>query len=226
MKKKNVFYIIILVLALLGMVLWGLPLGIFSPKQSIAPSPSSTVTFPSKTMEKKILMVVAFKDFKDEEYFVTKEVLEKAGYLIETTSSQKGMALGTEGGEAIITLLPNEVNPQDYEGIVFIGGSGMAKELDNQDFQSLAREFIENNKIVAAICVAPALLAQANLLKGIKATVWSSNLDKSFVKILKDHGALYFDQPVVQDVQIITANGPEAAQVFGEKIVDALTKNI
>ena len=223
MKKKNVFYIIILVFALLGMMLRGLPLGIFSPKQSIAPTTSSSVTFPEKTMEKKILMVVAFKDFKDEEYFVTKEVLEKAGYLIETTSSQKGMALGTEGNEAVIILLPHEVNPQNYEGIVFIGGSGMGKELDNQEFQKLAQEFIKNDKIVAAICVAPALLAKSQILKGVKATVWSSALDKSFIQILKANGAIYTDKPVVQDGKIITANGPDAASQFGETIVNQLS---
>jgi len=226
MKKKNVFYTIILVLALLGMMLRGLPWGIFSAKQSIAPSPSSTVTFPDKIMEKRILMVVAFKNFKDEEYFVTKEVLEKANFLIETTSSQKGVALGTEGNEAIITLLPNEVNPQNYEAIVFVGGSGMGKELDNQEFQKLAQEFVADDKIVAAICVAPALLAKSHILKDVKATVWSSALDKSFIKILKDNGAIYLDQLVVQDGKIITANGPDAAQEFGEKIVDALTKNV
>ena len=223
MKKKNVFYTIILVLALLGMLLWGLPLGIFSPKQSIAPTTSSSVTFPEKTMEKKILMVVAFKDFKDEEYFVTKEVLEKAGYLIETTSSQKGMALGTEGNEAVIILLPNEVNPQNYEGIVFIGGSGMGKELENQEFQKLAQTFITDDKVVAAICVAPALLAKSQILKGVKATVWSSALDKSFIQILKANGAIYTDKPVVQDGKIITANGPDAASQFGETIVNQLS---
>ena len=223
MKKKNVFYTIILVLALLGMLLWGFPLGIFSPKQSIAPTTSSSVTFPEKTMEKKILMVVAFKDFKDEEYFVTKEVLEKAGYLIETTSSQKGMALGTEGNEAVIILLPNEVNPQNYEGIVFIGGSGMGKELENQEFQKLAQTFITDDKVVAAICVAPALLAKSQILKGVKATVWSSALDKSFIQILKANGAIYTDKPVVQDGKIITANGPDAASQFGETIVNQLS---
>jgi protease I len=222
MKKKNVFYTIILVLALLGMVLWGLPLGILSPKQSIAPSPSSTVPFPYKTMEKKILMVVAFKDFKDEEYFVTKEVLEKAGYLIETTSSQKGIALGTEGGEAIVTVLPKEINPQNYKAIVFVGGSGMEKELDNQEFQKLAQEFVKTDKIAAAICIAPALLAKAGVLTNKTATVWSSPLDKSAVQILKNNGAIYEDQSVVQDEKIITANGPDAAQEFGKAIVSLL----
>jgi len=230
MKKKNLLFAIILGFSLLGMILWNIPLGVFAPKSStpssvpISSFSNTIITQPSKTMKNKILMVVAFKNFKDEEYFVTKETLEKAGYFIDTTSSQKGVAVGTEGGDAVIILLPNEISPRDYEGIVFVGGPGMAKELDNKNFQNLAHEFVENNKVVAAICVAPALLAKANLLKGIKATVWSSSLDKSFVKILQEYGALYENKSVVQDGKIITANGPEAAKEFGENIVEVLNQ--
>jgi protease I len=230
MKKKNLLFTIILGFSLLGMVLWGIPLGVFAPKQSNpATSLPSSISAPTtiqftKTMEKKILMVVAFKNFKDEEYFVTKEVLEKAGYLIDTTSSQKGIAVGTEGGDAIINLLPSQIYPKDYEAIVFVGGDGMAKELDNQDFQNLAHEFVDNHKVVAAICVAPSLLAKAGVLEGKKATVWSSILDKSGIKVLEANGAIYDKGPVVIDGKIITANGPAAAQSFGEKIVEILAK--
>lgn len=229
MKKNNLFFTIILALSLVGSILWGIPLGVFAPKSPPHSLPPSTIvnyqTFfnqSNKNMSNKILMVVAFKDFKDEEYFVTKEVLERAGYLIETTSSQKGIARGSEGGDAIITLLPPEVHVDDYQAIVFIGGSGMIKELNNKDFQNLAMQFNNSHKVVAAICAAPALLAQANLLKGKKATVWSSPLDKSLVKILENHGALYENQEVVRDQNLITAKGPEFAKAFGEKIVEIL----
>lgn len=173
-------------------------------------------------MEKKILMVIAFRDFKDEEYFVTREVLEKNGFLIETASSQKGMALGVDGGEAAIGLLPDEIAFQDYAGIVFIGGSGMFKELNSQKFHKLAKEFMENDKIVAAICIAPGLLAKAGLLNNLRATVWSSALDKSGIRILEQNGAIYEDSPVVQNGKVITANGPAAAEDFGKAIATAL----
>jgi protease I len=232
--KKNVFYTIILAFALFGMVLWGIPLGVFSPKKSIAPSvstttlPSDNTTLPTlnqnDSMEKKILMVVAFEDFKDEEYFVPKEVMENNGFLIETASTKTGIAVGTEGGDAIITIIPNQVDPKVYEGIVFVGGTGMNSELDNKDFQKLAQEFKNDGKIVAAICVAPELLAKAGILENVKATVWSSALDKSGIKILEANGALYETGPVVTDGKIVTANGPDAAQAFGQAVVDALNK--
>jgi len=172
------------------------------------------------TMNKKILMVIAFKDFRDEEYFVPKEILEKNGFIIETTSNQKGLAIGADGGEVEISKTIKEIGVKDYEGIIFVGGPGMAKELDNLDFQKLAQEFLKENKLVSAICIAPALLAKAKVLEGKNATVWSSPLDKSPIKILKDNRANYVEQKVVRDGNLITANGPEAAEEFGNEIVN------
>jgi len=227
---KKVFYSFLLGLTLLGMIIWSIPLGVFAPKHSntpvttnLEPTPSITITN-SKIMEPKILMLIAFKDFRDEEYFVPKEIFEKNGYLIETVSSQKGIALGASGNEAVVTKVPSEINPTDYEALVVCGGPGMIKNLDNSDFQRLVLAFYQKNKLVAAICAGPALLAKAGILKGIKATVWSSSLDKSLVKILETNGALYDKGPVVKDGQIITANGPDAAQEFAEKIVETLAK--
>lgn len=163
-------------------------------------------------------MVVAFRDFRDEEYFVPKEILEKDGFAIDTTSTEKGMATGSQGGEAIVNVDWREVNPAEYRAIVFCGGSGMAQELNNENFQKLAEDFNAQQKVVAAICVAPALLAKAGVLNGKKATVWSAALDKSMIKILQENGAEYQDESVVADGHFITANGPDAAAEFGEKI--------
>jgi len=168
-------------------------------------------------------MVVALKDFQDEEYFIPKEILEKAGFSIDTTSTKKGIAIGSQGGEAIIHIGMDEINLKNYEAVVFCGGSGMANELDNQIFHKLAKDFYENNKTVAAICVAPALLAKAGILENKKATVWSSALDKSFIKTLEENGSIYEDSPVVIDNKIITANGPDAAEEFGKAIKELLS---
>jgi len=66
-------------------------------------------------------------------------------------------------------------------------------------------------------------LAKAGTLEGKKAAVWSSPLDKSAVKILKENGADYQKDSLVVDGKIITANGPGAAKEFGQKIVEGLT---
>jgi len=171
---------------------------------------------------KKILMVIAFTDFNDEEYFVTKDTIEHAGYSVDTASTKIGLALGANGNEAPVNKLASSVSPKDYQAVVFIGGQGMQPELDNPLFIKLAQDFEEQGKIVSAICVSPALLAKAGILTNKQATVWSSSLDKQFINILKQNGAIYQDKSVVVDGNIITANGPQAAQEFGEAIVKAL----
>jgi len=223
--KKRFIYSTVLIIVGLGLVFWGVPLSLFAPQET--PSTPST-TQPDVynklniTMEKKILMVVAFKDFSDEEYFIPKEVLEKAGFSIDTTSTKKGIAIGSQGGEAIVHMGIDEINLENYDVVIFCGGSGMANELDNQIFHKLAKDFYENNKTVAAICVAPALLAKAGILENKKATVWSSVLDKSFIETLEENGAIYEDSLVVIDNKIITANGPDAAEEFAKAIKELL----
>lgn len=225
--KNRFIYSAVLIMVGFGLVLWGVPLTLFAPQK--VPSTTST-TQPSVhdeltniTMEKKILMVVALKDFSDEEYFIPKEILEKAGFFIDTTGAEKGIAVGFQGGQVVIHVGLDEINLENYKAIIFCGGSGMINELDNQNFHKLAKDFYEDNKIVAAICVAPVLLSKAGILEDKKATVWSSALDKSFIKILEENGAIYEDSPVVIDNKIITANGPDASEEFGIAIKELLS---
>jgi protease I len=223
--KKRFIYSATLIIVGLGMVLWGVPLTLFAPQEVPSTLPTTKSDIYDKlniTMEKKILMVVAFKDFRDEEYFIPKEILEKANFLIDTISTEKGTAIGIQGGEAIIYIGLDEIDLGDYEAVIFCGGSGMTDQLDNQNFHKLARDFYESNKIVSAICVAPSLLARAGILKDKKATVWSSALDRSFIKDLEENGAIYEDSLVVVNDRIITANGPDASEDFANMIKELL----
>lgn len=171
---------------------------------------------------KKVAMIIAFKDFRDEEYFVPKEILEGAGAEIKNVSTQTGEAMGAEGGEVKINLLIQELNISDFDAIVFIGGPGALKYLDNENSYKVAKETISQNKVLAAICISSTILAKAGVLEGKKATVWSSSMDKSPIKILEENNAIYQADDVVADGKIITASGPAAAKKFGESIVDLL----
>lgn len=169
------------------------------------------------------MMVIASRDFRDAEYFVPKEVLETTGVKIITASNKSGTAVGADGGEVEVDLLLSELKTANFDAVVFIGGPGALQYLDNQESYKIAQETISRGKLLAAICIAPAILAKAGVLEGKKATVWTSVMDKSAVKILEDNGALYEDRPVVIDGKIVTGSGPAAAQEFGETIRELLT---
>ena len=83
-----------------------------------------------------------------------------------------------------------------------------------------AQEAVNRKKVLAAICIAPTILAKAGVLDGKRATVWNKEGNNS--KILENHGAIFTDEMVIVDGKIITANGPDAAEGFAIKIVEML----
>ena len=188
----------------------------------------------------KVVIIIAHRNFRDEEYFVPKEILEGAGAEVKTASNQMGRALGADGGEAKVNLLISEIDMADFDdlqrksshnsiqsisffdAVVFIGGPGCLENLDNENSYKVTKETVSQGKVLASICISPIILAKAGVLAGKKATVWSSPMDKSPVKILRENGAVYQDELVVVDGKIITGNGPTAAKKFGEAIIEAL----
>ncbi len=179
-----------------------------------------------KTLKgKKIAMVVAFQDFRDEELFIPRSIFLNEGAEVKIVSEKKGEAVGSYGGTILVDLELNELKGANFNAVVFVGGSGAAAYIENEECWRIARETVEQGRILGAICIAPAILARSGVLEGKKATVWSSRIDKSAVKILENSGALYENKPVVIDDRIITANGPTAARKFGEEIVRALMDN-
>lgn len=174
----------------------------------------------------KIALIIAFRNFRDEEYFIPKSIFLRNGAKIFTISAEKGIAIGVEGNEAKVDIVVDDLRVSDFDAIVFIGGEGALKELDNEKNYEIARKAVEDGKVLAAICISPIILAKAGILKNKKATVWSNPLNRAGIKILKEKSAVYQDEPVVVDGNIITGNGPFAAKKFAEKIIEALTPTL
>jgi protease I len=77
----------------------------------------------------------------------------------------------------------------------------------------LVKEANRAGKVVSAICLAPVTLANAGLLEGKRATAYPSA--ESF---LKWKGAIYTGNAVEVEGNIVTANGPEAAEEFAQAV--------
>lgn len=170
----------------------------------------------------KIAFIIAFRNFCDEEYFIPQDIFLKAGFEIKTISSEKGIAVGGSGGETEVDISFEDFNISKFDAIVFVGGPGAYKYIDDENVWQIVRNAIKQEKILAAICIAPVILARAGVLEGKKATVWSSVMDRKPIRILEENGAKYQDKSVIQDGKIITANGPSSARVFAEKITQNL----
>jgi len=171
---------------------------------------------------KRVLIVIAYQDFQDHEFKPVHDYLSMLGAHIRIASSSLGTATGKFGMHVDIDLLFSDVRTEYYDALVVIGGPGAVELRENHFLTEIIHNLYTAKKIVAAICIAPTILARAGILKGKKATVWTPGPESETVQSLTSAGAKYHDQPVVIDGRIITANGPEAAHDFAHAIADKL----
>jgi len=220
LRKKRFFWIVSLLLLILGMGC-GPPGAEKAMQPTVEPSPTPVKLAPSSTLTQapteRAVFIIAHQGFRDEEYTEPRTLLEEAGMEISVASSSLEIANGMLGGQVRPDLLVSEVRAADYDAVIFVGGAGAAEYWDDPQAHRLAREAVEQGKVLAAICIAPATLAKAGVLEGKKATVFQSARGE-----VEAGGATYTGEPVVRDGLIITANGPAATRQFGEMILQAL----
>ncbi|MBN1165682.1 MAG: DJ-1/PfpI family protein [Methanospirillaceae archaeon] len=175
--------------------------------------------------QKKVLIIIAPEKFRDEELGEPIAYFDRAGVNYDLISTVKGIARGMLGDEVLIEKTIAEIQKtgtDQYDAVVLVGGSGSVQHLwDDVKLQTIISDFSVSNKIIGAICLSPVVLARAGILKGKKATVFP---DDTAIAELKKGGGHYTPQPVVSDGSIVTANGPQAAGAFAEKLVRLLNQ--
>ena len=173
-------------------------------------------------MKKKVLMIIAPKDFRDEEYQEPRAVLERKDVEVVIASTVAETARGMFGLQVTPDTTIDEVNPAEFDAVVVVGGSGSQTYLwNNLKVHQIVQTLHQKGGLVAAICISPVVLAKAGLLKGKKATVYRT---ATTIDELKKGGAVISHDPVVVDGKIITGRGPEAAGEFGQKIAESLAR--
>ncbi|MBW2980723.1 DJ-1/PfpI family protein [Candidatus Woesearchaeota archaeon] len=166
----------------------------------------------------KALMIIAQNNFRDEELTEPKAVLEGAGIEVQVASITTNTAKGMLGMEVTPDLAVKDANVDDYDAIVVIGGAGSPELANHKEVLDLLVDAESKGKIIGSICMGPTVLAKAGILKGRKATVFSSGADD-----VKAGGAVYINQDVVVDGKLVTAVGPAAAKAFGTKLVEVMS---
>jgi len=169
----------------------------------------------------KVLFVIAPSDFRDEELFQTREVIQNAGYETFIASTTKNEAVGMLGGRAKPNMTVSEVNVSAYDAVIFVGGQGVETHNlpENPAVVKLAKEASASGKVVGAICIAPRILASAGLVRGKRVTSFG---DSETISALRKAGGNYTGKSVEVDGKLVTADGPSSARKFGEKILEVL----
>ena len=167
----------------------------------------------------KALMVIPGADVQDDELTITKTLLENAGIKTVVAGPELKTVNGMLGGSFEPDIAVADANPADYTTIVFIGGNGSFALYEDANIHALIKTFDAQGKIIAAICAAPGILANAGVLEGKEATCYPY---EPISTLLTNKGAVYLDKPVVVSDRVITGNGAEASEAFAGAIIKAL----
>jgi protease I len=172
---------------------------------------------------KKSRIVLAFLDdvYEDLELWYPKLRLEEAGYTMKCAAPEIKTYTGKHGYPAQSDLLLRDARSQDFCGLLVPGGFMPDKLRRDARVLSLTREFFESGKLVAFICHGGWIPISAKILKGRRATGSRGIKDD-----LENAGALWVDEPVVVDGNLVSSRTPRDLAAFGEAMVKFLNTHV
>jgi protease I len=168
---------------------------------------------------KRVALLVE-DEFEDRELTGPLDALRAAGATVTIVGPAAGAQYKGKRGESIVTsdLAAGAARMKDFDALIIPGGHAPDKMRMRHAMVDLARDAMDANKPVAAICHGPSLLISSNSLKGRTLTCWPS-----IAVDVKNAGGRYVDKPVVEDGNLITSRKPDDVPVFNDAIIRALS---
>ena len=173
-------------------------------------------------MAKRIL-IIATDGFEQSELMDPKAALEAAGFETVVASPKageiKGWKDGNWGESVPVDAELDSVSEGDFDALLLPGGQ-MNPDILRMDERviDLIEDFNDAEKPIAAICHAPWLLIEADIVDGRTMTSWPSVRTD-----LTNAGADVVDQEVAIDGNLITSRKPDDIPAFNQALIAALS---
>lgn len=173
-------------------------------------------------LNRKKVAILATNGFEESELKEPLNALKEAGADVDIVSEKSGKIKVWQDGNWSNTYnvdkTLDDVSQSNYNALVLPGGVMNPDTLrKNKDAVNFIKSFFENHKPVAAICHAPWLLAEADVLKGRKVTSYAS-----IKKDIINAGAHWEDSEVVVDQGLVTSRNPNDLPAFTSKLVEEI----
>lgn len=168
------------------------------------------------------VLIIATDGYEQSELMKPRELLMEAGAQVTIASLKTGEIRGwdqKDWGESVaVDMTIGEVSVEDYDALLLPGGQ-MNPDILRAERKviDMVRAFDAAGKPIAAICHAPWLLAEADLLEGRTVTSWPSIRTD-----LANAGAAVVDREVAIDGNLITSRNPDDIPAFTEALMAAL----
>ena len=179
-----------------------------------------------KQLTDKTIAIIVADGFEESEFLKPFEALKKAGAKVDVISLKAGKVKAWAdknwGKEYPVDKTIDEVNADDYDGLVLPGGVMNPDQLrQNKKVVAFAKSFMENGKPVAAVCHGPWTLVETGTLKGRKMTSYPS-----IQTDLKNAGANWVDEEVVVDNGLVTSRKPDDLPAFCDKMIEEFAEGV
>ncbi|WP_346799007.1 type 1 glutamine amidotransferase domain-containing protein [Halomonas sp. Bachu 37] len=178
----------------------------------------------TQSLQGKRVAIVAADGFEESELSSPRKALQDAGVEVDiVTPDGKDIRAWAEtdwGDTYPASKSLDAASMNDYHGLVLPGGLFNPDALrTNETALALVKEFFHAGKPVAAICHAPWILINAEVVDGRRLTsVPSISQD------LKNAGAKWVDEPVVVDSGLVSSRTPKDLDAFNAKLLEELAE--
>ena len=172
------------------------------------------------------IAILATDGFEKSELFEPRKQLMEAGADITIVSLESGSIKSwdkSDWGESVdVDMTVDNAGEDDFDALVLPGGQMNPDILRVEDKAvDFVKAFFNAGKPIAAICHAPWLLIEADLVQGRKVTGYPS------IKTdLINAGGLFEDSEVVVDNGLITSRDPDDLDAFSAKIIEEVQEGI
>ena len=149
--------------------------------------------------------------FEDSEYTEPAKAFRDAGHTLIHVGLKAGESVTGKTDKTSVTIdkAVKDVSVEEFDALLIPGGYSPDKLRVDDDAVDFAANFVKSGKPVFAICHAAQLLITADVLRGRTVTGY-----KSIVQDIKNAGADYVDQEVVEDQNLISSRHPGDLPAF------------
>src|SRR5918995_1463322 len=149
--------------------------------------------------------------------------LREAGADVTIVSDHDGTIRGkTDADTASVDFTLDVARPDDYGALLLPGGVKNPDTMrQNQRGVAFVRHFADAGKPIAAICHAPWLLIEADVVRGRRVTSYPSLRTD-----LRNAGADWVDEEVVVDDGLVSSRTPDDLPAFNTKVVEEFAEGM
>ena len=154
--------------------------------------------------------------FEEIEAIVPRDILKRGGVEVLTVGVTGDLVTSAYGLKIKTDVTIESVDIDDIEGIVLPGGMpGTLNLKNNQKLLEIVKYSFEKRLLIGAICAAPSILGNMNILKNKSACCYPG-FEKELI------GANILNESVTIDQNIITSRGPGTVIHFGFALLSYL----